>query len=60
MRYVGPCKLPCPQRCDVPDGVTVALVPPTRHKWSDCFNCPNEGCGQAVLILDRPAEVGAR
>lgn len=48
--YVGPCKLECPEACDVPEGVEMALVSVPRHAWSDVLVCPNEGCERAFLV----------
>jgi hypothetical protein len=50
---MGPAKLPCEQRCDVPEGVTLVFVPPPRHNWPDVLVCPNEGCGRAWLVVKR-------
>lgn len=46
----APRRLDCPQQCPIPDGVTVAEVPPPRHTWGDVFACPNTGCGRHLLI----------
>lgn len=51
--YEGPCKLPCPQQCDVPAGVTLSLVPVPRHAWGDVLVCPTEDCGRALLVVSR-------
>jgi hypothetical protein len=44
-------KIPCELSCDVPEGVILAPVPPSRHAWSDVLVCPNEGCGRTFLVL---------
>lgn len=51
----GPGKLPCPDQCDVPPGTMIAEVPMPRHNWTDVIICPNEGCGRAWLVLQRPS-----
>ena len=48
---VGPAKLPCELKCDVPEGVTLVGVPTPRHKWEGLIVCPNEGCGRAWMVL---------
>lgn len=48
--FVGPCKIPCPQNCDVPAGVTLAPVPRPRHAWGDVVACPNDDCDRAFLV----------
>lgn len=49
-------KLDCPESCDVPDGVDLMPVPAPRHAWSDVIVCPNEGCGQAFLVIRHEEE----
>lgn len=49
-QYVGPTQLPCEQSCDIPEGLTVAIVPVPRHNWGDVFVCPND-CGRALLVI---------
>lgn len=55
-QFVGPCKLPCPERCDVPEGVTLTkldvLPDDVRHAWSDVLRCPN-GCDRVFLVAPR-------
>lgn len=50
--YVGPCKIDCPLKCDVPAGKTLTPVPRPRHAWADVIVCPNteEGCDRAFII----------
>lgn len=50
LTYIGPTKIDCPEKCDVPEGATLTLVPKPRHVWSDVVVCPNEDCGRAFLI----------
>ena len=49
--YVGPTTMDCPQRCEVPAGAKLAIVPEPRHNWGDVVRCPNDGCGQCFLVL---------
>jgi len=49
--YVGPCKIDCEQKCDVPDGVTLYPVPRPRHNWTDCLHCPN--CERSFMVMKR-------
>lgn len=53
---IGPGHLPCDQRCEVPEGVTMSGVPTPRHDWPDIFVCPN-GCGRAWTIEATEAEL---
>ncbi|MEU0950480.1 hypothetical protein ABZ379_48855 [Streptomyces canus] len=49
-------RLDCPQRCQIPPGVTLTEVPTPRHAWSDVHRCPNDGCGRTFLArLTDPA-----
>lgn len=48
---VGPDTLPCEERCQVPEGVTMTGVPMPRHAWPDVLICPN-GCGRAWLVRE--------
>jgi len=56
--YVGPCRIPCDQGCEVPVGTTLALVPVPRHAWDDVIVCPHtrdDGetpCGRAFLVVN--------
>lgn len=54
MNVIGPAVLPCPLKCDVPEGVTLAEVPPSRHDWSDVIRCPNEGCDRTWFVVEAP------
>lgn len=54
--YVGPCTIDCAERCEVPEGRTLADVPPPRHAWADVLRCPHEGCGRAFLIVPSEQE----
>ena len=54
-RYVGPCKIACPEECTVPEGAEIAMVPVPRHNWSDVVVCPNGECERAFLVLSQPA-----
>ncbi|MDH6489602.1 hypothetical protein [Streptomyces sp. SAI-127] len=42
-------RLDCPQRCEIPPGITLTEVPEPRHAWSDVHRCPNDGCGRTFL-----------
>lgn len=46
---IGPCKIDCDEKCDVPDGGTLSPVPVPRHRWTDVLTCPHN-CGRAFLI----------
>lgn len=48
--YEGPCQIDCPEKCNVPAGARLAMVPKPRHAWSDVFGCPNDGCERWWLI----------
>lgn len=50
--YTGPTKVLCPLRCDVPSGVRLTIVPPSRHNWGDVIRCPNEraDCVRTFLV----------
>lgn len=52
---VGPTTMPCEQKCEVGAGVVLHPIPTPRHAWSDVLVCPNEGCGRAWLIVERPS-----
>lgn len=60
---VGPCLINCPEKCEVPAGVTLTETPPTRHKWGDMVQCPNSneetssGCERHFLVVVDPAVV---
>lgn len=56
-RYVGPCEIECPEKCDVPDGVTIGMVPVPRHNWGDVVVCPNDGCERAFIVTTAAAAV---
>lgn len=58
-RYVGPCKMDCPNECDVPEGFTLFEVPVPRHNWGDVVACPHDDCGRALLITDNPGHLRA-
>lgn len=57
--YEGPCEIDCDERCTVPEGATLTLVPVPRHAWADVFVCPNtreDGttpCGRAFFVEQR-------
>ena len=59
-RYVGYCRIECPLACEVPEGYTLAEVPPPRHNWGDVKWCPNgpedlppgEECGKVFLVSE--------
>ncbi|MER7835298.1 hypothetical protein ABTY98_05145 [Streptomyces sp. NPDC096040] len=42
-------RLDCPERCEIPAGVTLTEVPEPRHAWGDVHRCPNDGCGRTFL-----------
>jgi hypothetical protein len=44
---IGPCTIDCEHSCDVPSGVRLGEVPPSRHQWNDVLVCPN--CGRQFL-----------
>jgi hypothetical protein len=50
-------RLDCAERCQVPAGVTLKDMPPSRHAWSDIVRCPNDGCGREFLVVPTPGEV---
>jgi hypothetical protein len=52
---VGPCKIDCEEGCDVPSGVRLGEVPPSRHQWSDVIVCPN--CRRQFLVYPPTAHV---
>ncbi|MFG1794218.1 hypothetical protein [Nocardia sp. NPDC049149] len=43
----------CAEKCEIPDGVQLRDMPPTRHAWSDIVRCPNEGCERFFMVVDR-------
>ena len=54
--FVGPTKIDCDLKCDIPAGVVVSEIPRPRHAWSDVIACPNEPCERAFLIVKRPGQ----
>jgi len=52
---IGPAVI-CPSGCELPRGMIVTPVPTPRHAWSDVIVCPNEGCGRAWIVVQRPEE----
>jgi hypothetical protein len=49
----------CAQQCDIPDGVTMREMPPSRHAWSDIVRCPNDDCGRTFMVIkDESAQGG--
>jgi hypothetical protein len=51
-------RIDCDQRCEIPDGVTLLEMPPTRHAWSDIVRCPIEGCGRFFMVEKREHNEG--
>lgn len=47
-------RIDCAEQCEIPPGITITEVPPSRHAWADVFRCPNDGCEKTFLA--RPAE----
>ena len=43
----------CEENCEVPEGVELVEMPPSRHDWSDIIRCPNS-CGRTYMIVKRP------
>ena len=39
----------CAEKCEIPEGVPLVRVTPTRHAWSDVLRCPV--CGDCFLRL---------
>ena len=58
--YVGPCKIDCPLECNVPEGMTLGVVPRPRHAWKDILPCPHveDGC-ELTFIIVRKEDTGA-
>ena len=52
--YTGPCRIDCPESCEVPAGASLAEVPRPRHAWNDVLCCPHEGCDKAFLVVRKP------
>lgn len=42
-------RIECPERCVIPQGVTLVEVPTPRHAWGDVYNCPNDGCDRSFM-----------
>lgn len=47
----------CAQRCEIPAGIAMREMPPTRHAWGDIKRCPNDDCGKffMVKVVDKPS-----
>lgn len=42
----------CEENCEVPEGIELVEMPPSRHAWSDIIRCPNS-CGRTYMIVDK-------
>lgn len=54
---IGPTILDCEDKCEIPDGITTAIlpaerVPPTKCKRIDLTICPTPKCGHAFYIIE--------
>lgn len=56
IRYEGPCEIECEEKCEVPPGAVLSLVPVPRHDWGDVLVCPNDGCERAFMVITPPSE----
>lgn len=54
MDYIGPCKIDCDLKCNVPEGARLCEVPRPRHAWGDVLPCPN--CERAFLVVPKDAD----
>lgn len=52
--YTGPCRIDCPLKCEVPDGVRLSEVPRPRHKWPGLIHCVNGECTKSFLVEKLP------
>lgn len=46
----------CPRDCEVPEGVTLKMVPKPRHAWSDVVGCPYGDCERFYLVIKDTTE----